>query len=177
MQRHSGSVGRGASVSNSERVLVVEDDGWIRAFMCDVLSDEGYEVIEAADGRTAIRLAAEDSPDIMLLDYAMPDFTGIDVLRHLRSARRTRSLPVIVVSAYSRVLSEDKLTSVARVLVKPVEAEVLLSAVQRALEPGRGTGRRRLLRLADRAPSDQRLHRTDAIGPIAPEFVTQVACE
>jgi CheY-like chemotaxis protein len=82
-----------------KRVLVVEDDGWIRRFMRDILCDEGYDVTEAADGRTAIRLVAEQSPDLVLLDVAMPDFTGVDVLRHLRSKRRTKDLPVVIVSA------------------------------------------------------------------------------
>ena len=74
-----------------KRVLVVEDDAWIRWFMCDVLSDEGYDVLEAADGRTAIRLVDENPPDIMLLDIAMPGVTGVEVLRHLRGRRGTRS--------------------------------------------------------------------------------------
>src|SRR5262245_13026399 len=134
MQKHIGR-GGGAPGSHTIRVLVVEDDGWIRSFMCDLLSDEGYEVIDAADGRAAIRRAAEDAPDVILLDYAMPGLNGIDVLRHLRRAPRTRSIPVIVVSAYSRILPEVNLTWVSRVLVKPLEAEDLLSAVQSALEP------------------------------------------
>src|SRR5712692_8152405 len=121
-----------------KRVLVVEDDAWIRWFMRDVLSDEGYEVIEAADGRTAIRLVDEYSPHIVLLDVAMPGVTGVEVLRHLRSRRRTRTLPVVVVSAYPRVLTPDDETSVACILPKPVQIEKLLAAVGQALEPDEG---------------------------------------
>jgi CheY-like chemotaxis protein len=121
--------------SRQKRVLVVEDDGWIRRVMRDLLSDEGYEVVEAADGRTAIRLVAEHCPDVMLLDLAMPDFSGADVLLELRSRRRTRALPVVVVSAYPRVLTTISAGSVSCVLMKPVHVDNLLSAVQRALEP------------------------------------------
>jgi CheY-like chemotaxis protein len=116
-------------------VLVVEDDGWIRRVMRDLLSDEGYEVIEAADGRTAIRLVAEQCPDVMLLDVAMPDFSGADVLCELRSRRRTRTLPVVVVSAYPRVLTTISTESVSCVVMKPVHVDDLLMAVQRALAP------------------------------------------
>jgi CheY-like chemotaxis protein len=118
-----------------KRVLVVEDDAWIRWFMCDVLSEEGYEVLEAADGRTAIRLVDENPPHVMLLDIAMPGVTGVEVLRHLRSRRRTRTLPVLVVSAYPRVLTPDDEASVACVLTKPLRIDKLLAAVRQALEP------------------------------------------
>jgi CheY-like chemotaxis protein len=118
-----------------KRVLVVEDDAWIRWFMCDVLADEGYEVIEAADGRTAIRLVEEGPPHIVLLDIAMPGVTGVEVLRHLRSRRRTRTLPVVVVSAYPRVLTPDDEASVACTINKPLQIEKLLAAVRQVLEP------------------------------------------
>jgi CheY-like chemotaxis protein len=122
------------SLRDRKLVLVVEDDSWIRTFMRDVLCDEGYDVIEAADGRTGLRLAEETSPSVMLLDVAMPEFTGVDVLRHLRSKRRTRTLPVVVVSAYSRVLPAHDEASVAGILVKPFQVEKLLDAVRQAIE-------------------------------------------
>ena len=118
-----------------KRALVVEDDAWIRWFMCDVLADEGYEVVEAADGRTAIRLVEECPPDIVLLDIAMPGVTGVEVLRNLRSRRRTRTLPVVVVSAYPRVLTPDDEASVACTINKPLRIEKLLAAVRQVLEP------------------------------------------
>src|SRR5712692_6353712 len=118
-----------------KRVLIVEDDAWIRWFMCDVLVDEGYEVMDAADGRTAIRLVDECLPHIVLLDIAMPGVTGVEVLRHLRSRRRTRTLPVVVVSAYPRVLTPDDEASVACTINKPLQIEKLLAAVRQVLEP------------------------------------------
>ena len=118
-----------------KRVLVVEDDGWIRGFMRDLLVDEGYAVLEAADGRTAIRLASELLPDALLLDVVMPDCNGVAVLRNLRSQRRTRCLPVIVLSAYPRMLTPESATSVLCVLGKPFDVDVLLAAVRRAVEP------------------------------------------
>src|SRR5207237_7568793 len=66
------------------RVLVIEDDAWIRSFVREVLVEEGYVVIEAADGGTGLRLADQHSPDVVLLDLAMPEFTGVDVLHGLK---------------------------------------------------------------------------------------------
>src|SRR5947208_2725628 len=118
-----------------KRVLVVEDDAWIRWFMCDVLTEEGYQVSEAADGRTAIRLIEESPPHIVLLDVAMPGVTGVEVLRQLRSRRRTRALPVVIVSAYPRVLTPADEASVACILNKPLHIEKLLAAVRQVLGP------------------------------------------
>ncbi len=119
-----------------KRVFVVEDDAWIRWFNGDVQWDGGSEVLEAADGNTAIRLVDECPPHVILLDIAMPGVTGVEVLRHLRSRRRTRTLPVIVVSAYPRVLTPiDEGWSVACMLTKPLRIERLLAAVRQVLAP------------------------------------------
>src|SRR5438067_2487108 len=79
-----------ASHSEPLRVLIIEDDAWIRSFIREVLADEGYVVIEAADGGTGLRLADQHNPDVVLLDLAMPEFTGVDVLHGLKRMARTR---------------------------------------------------------------------------------------
>lgn len=119
-----------AAVLQRKTVLLVEDDAWIRTFLRDALSDEGYAVLEAADGLTAVRLAKERTPNIVLLDVAMPEFTGIDVLHALRQARETRSLPVLILTAYRGVLSEQDANSAVAVLSKPIDIEALLAAVR-----------------------------------------------
>lgn len=115
------------------RVVLVEDDAWIRTFLCDVLTEEGYEVTEAADGRTALQIVRGDPPDLVLLDLAMPEVTGRDVLQELKRNRRTRQVPVLVISAYTRVLSEEEAGSVAGVLRKPLMIEELLEQLRRVL--------------------------------------------
>jgi CheY-like chemotaxis protein len=114
------------------QVLLIEDDAWIRTFLRDVLSDEGYAVSEAADGKTGLRLAVEQTPDVVLLDLAMPEFTGIDVLHGLKRIPRTRAIPVLVLSAYAAVLSSADASSVAGVLTKPTDIPTLLRAVRDA---------------------------------------------
>jgi CheY-like chemotaxis protein len=134
------------TVGHQRRVLLVEDDAWIRTFLRDVLSDEGYDVLEAADGRTGLRLAGHEHPDVVLLDLAMPEFTGVEVLRDLRQLPRTQKIPVLILSAYPNVLPTHDAERVAGVLTKPLNVPELLSAVQHALEtrPTRArTSRRR----------------------------------
>ena len=130
---HARGRAQKGTLARPRRVLLIEDDAWIRTFLRDVLNDEGYVVIEAADGRTGLRLAFEESPDVVLLDLAMPEFTGMDVLHGLKHLPRTRGIPVLILSAYGAVLGAADLASVAGVLGKPTDVPTLLTAVQNAL--------------------------------------------
>jgi CheY-like chemotaxis protein len=130
-----------ATLPHPRRILLIEDDAWIRTFLRDVLSDEGYVVIEAADGRTGLRLAFEESPDVVLLDLAMPEFTGMDVLHGLKRIPRTRTIPVLIHSAYAAVLTPADVASVAGVLAKPTDVATLLTAIHDAAGSGKPRAR------------------------------------
>ena len=81
------------------RVLVVDDDGLLRRLLRDALLDAGFAVIEAVDGRDALERLESVDVDLVLLDAQLPRLTGYDVLHRLRSHERTRTLPVILVTA------------------------------------------------------------------------------
>ena len=78
------------------RLLFVEDDDNIRLALRLALEDEGYEVIEAPDGSSGVRLFNETAPDLVLLDLRLPDISGFDVCRQLRAHSLT---PIIIVTA------------------------------------------------------------------------------
>ena len=78
------------------RILIVEDDEALRDTLKYNLVTSGYEVMEAADGATAVRTARTGSPDLVLLDLMLPSMSGIEVCR---SIRRTSSLPIIMLTA------------------------------------------------------------------------------
>lgn len=77
-------------------LLFVEDDESIRTALRLALEDEGYSVIEAADGESGISLFNQASPDLVLLDLRLPDISGFEVCRALR---RTSIVPIIMVTA------------------------------------------------------------------------------
>lgn len=81
----------------SERVLLIEDDPSIVAGLQLNLSLEGYEVMTAGDGESGLRLAREESPDVVLLDLMLPGMNGLEVLRRLR--QRDADLPVLILTA------------------------------------------------------------------------------
>ncbi|MEI7971151.1 MAG: response regulator transcription factor [Actinomycetota bacterium] len=77
-------------------LLFIEDDEAIRTALRLVLEDEGYEVAEAGNGETGIKMFAELDPDLVLLDLRLPDISGFEVCRAIR---RTSITPVIMVTA------------------------------------------------------------------------------
>lgn len=83
------------------KILLVEDSQPIRRENQSVLQKAGYEVICAEDGESALRLAREKKPDLILLDMILPKVSGPDVLRRLKADVATMEIPVVVLSSLS----------------------------------------------------------------------------
>src|ERR1043166_1311561 len=113
-------------------VLVVEDDPWIRSLMADLLAGEGYSVVQASDGKAGLERAEENEPDVILLDLAMPEKSGLDVLHELKSSKPTRDIPVIVVSAYAMLMMGSDARRADGVIQKPFDLADLLLQVEQA---------------------------------------------
>ena len=80
-------------------VLVAEDETRIREVLVDILTDDGYEVTEAINGRIALEKVQQQRPDVILLDVMMPEMDGFQVLKELSGDPSTHSIPVIMVTA------------------------------------------------------------------------------
>ncbi len=81
------------------KILIVEDEPDILEVMAHNLEREGYAVLMARDGAEGLRLAREQSPDLLVLDLMLPGMDGLEVCRLLKEERATRTLPIIMVSA------------------------------------------------------------------------------
>jgi CheY-like chemotaxis protein len=114
------------------RVLVVDDDPAILAFMDDALTDEGYEVLTATDG-AAVQLAHDQHPDVILLDIMMPDMDGIEVSKRLRADPQTATIPIVVMSAQDRLHALAAQMPVQDRLPKPFDFEDMYATVARWL--------------------------------------------
>ncbi|MEO5900599.1 MAG: response regulator transcription factor, partial [Ilumatobacteraceae bacterium] len=79
-----------------DSLLFIEDDDAIRVALSLALEDEGYEVRQAAEGRSGLRSFADKEPDLVLLDLRLPDISGFEVCRTLRA---TSIVPIIIVTA------------------------------------------------------------------------------
>jgi DNA-binding response OmpR family regulator len=116
-------------------VLVADDDRDILELVALRLTGDGYEVVTAADGEAALRLARERRPDLAVLDVMMPKLGGLDVTRALRADAATKALPVILLTA--RVQDGDHAEGVAAgadaYVKKPFDARDLRTQVAELL--------------------------------------------
>src|SRR5207248_441651 len=113
------------------KVLVVDDLAENRAVLRDMLGPVGFEVIEAAEGRDALRIAQADRPDLILMDVFMPGMNGLQATARLRQFPALAGVPIITVSASA--LGRDEESSLAAgadaFLPKPVNEHRLLEAI------------------------------------------------
>jgi DNA-binding response OmpR family regulator len=83
----------------NKRILLAEDDRFLRRACATSLRERGFTVDTAADGEEALRAARAECPDLIVLDMLMPKLSGLEVLRAVRSDAHTRSVPVLVMSS------------------------------------------------------------------------------
>lgn len=119
-------------MSQRDKVLVCDDQPMNVKLMARSLSLFGYEVLTAANGEEAIRIARESSPDIILLDIMMPKLNGYDVTQILKRDSLTRTIPIVLITALSG--DDDKLKGLeagaSDFLTKPVNQTELLTRVR-----------------------------------------------
>ncbi|MBP6011272.1 MAG: phosphate regulon transcriptional regulator PhoB [Alphaproteobacteria bacterium] len=80
-------------------ILIVEDEAPLMTLLRYNVEKEGYRAVEARDGEDALMLAAEETPDLVLLDWMLPRVSGIEVCRRLRGRSETRNVPIIMLTA------------------------------------------------------------------------------
>jgi len=123
-----------AAADRTPRILVVDDDDFIRACVVDILHDEGYDVQEAPHGAAALSLVDETAPDLILLDMRMPVMDGWAVARALRAQGST--VPIVVMTAAESAQRWADEVGAEGFLAKPFGLDELLSTVERFRGPG-----------------------------------------
>ena len=124
------------TIARAFRLLVVDDDPNIRRMIVAALRREGYEFLEAPNGRDALDLMRERHPDVVVLDLMMPVLSGWDVLQERERDPELRQIPVIVVSANrdpSLAMAVDK--GICAFLPKPFDIGALSALVRSCLVP------------------------------------------
>ena len=129
------SVGRRTSLRAPASILVIDDDPDVREFIVTSLGDYGYRVREAIDGESGLNAFAEERPDLVILDYAMPGLSGGEVAA--RMLKLVRGQPILFVSGYSESEAIKRAAPQAGMLAKPFRPDALDAAVREAL--GQGT--------------------------------------
>lgn len=121
------------AAAERRRVLIAEDEALIRLDLAEMLAEEGYEVVgEASDGETAVRLAEELRPDLVILDIKMPVLDGLAAAERIAGARIA---PVIILTAFSQrdLVERARAAGAMAYLVKPFQKSDLVPAIEIAL--------------------------------------------
>src|SRR3954447_2979304 len=147
-----------------ERILVAEDSALLRRMLGDVLRAQGWTVLEAGDGQTALASAYAEQPDVLLLAREMEGLDGMAVLDALRHDDRTRDMPVVFVTGHTDAaeLAEGLERGAHDYVRKPVDPVELVARIRTAL-------RLRALRddLAAKNAELEQLARTDVLTGLA----------
>jgi CheY-like chemotaxis protein len=114
-------------------VLVVDDEFGIVDVLETVLTDEGYRVLTACNGKQGLSRLAEETPEVILLDFMMPILGGRDMLRAIASEPVYQGIRVIMMSSLSEEAVATRCTGYAAFLHKPFRVSAVLSTLARVL--------------------------------------------
>ena len=112
-------------------ILVVEDDVEVRRVIVESLSLNGHRVTAASDGLAGLEVLQRESPDLLIVDYAMPHMNGAAVIERAQSLRP--GLPIILATGYADMAEVGRVLGTQSILVKPFDIPTLLNAVDAAL--------------------------------------------
>jgi len=117
------------------RILVVDDEPDVVALVRSTLTVEGFDVIEAFDGVAALDLAAEERPDLILLDIMMPMMSGYEVCEQLKANPSTQHIPIICLSSAHTMdaRNQSMRAGAATLVTKPFLPAELLAQIKRYL--------------------------------------------
>jgi len=121
--------------AKASHILVVEDDADVRRVIVECLSLIGYRVTEAANGGEGLEALSAVKPDLMVVDYAMPDMTGAEVIA--RARQLVGDIPVILATGYADMAAVERLAGKPSILRKPFDIAALGDAVNEALDSSR----------------------------------------
>src|SRR5690348_3219 len=120
------------AVSNQvfTKVLIAEDDDWMREMLGLLLAEEGLTPLEARSGPETMTVAREQSPDVIVLDVGLPGESGFEVLAELRQVPATHDTPVVLMSGQTNIHESGHAFEADGVFHKPLDFEKLVDKVR-----------------------------------------------
>jgi CheY-like chemotaxis protein len=121
--------------SHKKTIMIVDDEIGILEVLDSILTDAGYNVITAMNGREAVARLDESRPDLVLMDFMMPMLDGAGVLQYMRSHDGLKAIPVILASALSENTIRERCTGYNAFLRKPFKTGRLMEHISKLLGP------------------------------------------
>ena len=125
---------------SNELILIIEDNEINRTLVRDVLQFKGYQTLESQTAEEGIRLAREQKPALILMDFHLPAMNGIEAFKALRADAATSSIPVIAVTASAMPEDRQKILAAGfdGMQTKPIHVQEFLETVERTLKKAAG---------------------------------------
>lgn len=117
-----------------KKILVADDEPQLLELVGQRLKTNNYEVVSARDGVEALEKTAAQNPDLIILDIKMAQMDGYTTLLRLKADEKTKSIPVIILTAYDKMKDLFELEGIADYIVKPFNEQDFLLRVSRALK-------------------------------------------
>jgi DNA-binding response OmpR family regulator len=122
-----------ADDGKSNKVVIVEDDPVVIELLADELRQQGFEPLVVRRGSTVVKTVKDEKPGAVILDLALPDRDGTQILRELKDDWDAKKTPVIVISAYTGRLDHTGRDQAEAVFPKPFDLDQLLGSVRAAV--------------------------------------------
>ena len=124
----------------NELIVLIEDNEKNRKLARDVLTHQGYRVVEAESAEDGLALVARERPALILMDIHLPGIDGIEALRRLRADAGTRDIPVLAVTASAMTHDREKILAAGfdGYQSKPISVRPFLAAVRETLDRAAG---------------------------------------
>ena len=119
----------------NKKILVVEDSTTQRKIICKMLAQTGYNILEAKDGYDALAVAAQEKPDLVLLDIIMPGIDGYKVMSKMREISGLEKVPIIMLTSRDKLIDKmrGKVSGTDEYLTKPFKGDELLEKIDKYL--------------------------------------------
>jgi DNA-binding response OmpR family regulator len=121
---------RAAALQNKKKILIVDDNAYIRDILSRLLELENFKVVTAEDGRSGIEASEGESPDLIITDIEMPKLDGVGMIKALRSKSQFNRIPILAITAYGHWAEARAIEAGAdRAMVKPIEPDMLVECI------------------------------------------------
>ena len=118
-------------------VLVVEDNDMNMQLVEYLLEEGGFNILKATSGEEALRLTAEATPDLILMDIHLPGMDGLSVVRKMKEDKRTNKIPILALTAHAMRGDRDRFLQAGcdGYISKPIDVKAFIPSLQRYLAP------------------------------------------
>jgi len=119
-----------------KKVLIVEDNELNMKLFRDLLTVHGYDTVETQDGRVAVDMVRTHQPDLVLMDIQLPQISGLDIIRSIKTDDALKAIPVVAVTAFAMKGDESKIRSggCEAYISKPISVASFLETVRAFLD-------------------------------------------